>query len=132
MKKYTLFFVSAALILLLGGLVTLNIFTPKTNISTVNASLTYIYEERRVNTPLLPEESLLLKNIFNNKKLYSDTPSCGFTENVSVRFNDLVFCIACDDCPIIKLGNKYFKISTSDRKTIEQIFEKYGGLFPCV
>ena len=131
MKKHVII-LSTVLVLLLGGFLVFNIFVPKTNISTTTASLTYIYDGRDINTSLSNEEGELLKNIFNDKRLYSDDPSCGFTEDVSIRFEDMVFCIACDNCPIVKLGSKYFKISTTDRKTVEQIFEKYGGSFPCV
>jgi hypothetical protein len=131
MKKYIII-ISVILILLLGGYFMFNIFAPKINISSTSASLTYVYGSQNINTSLSTEEGELLKSIFNNKRLYSDNPSCGFTEEVSIRFENFVFCIACDDCPIVKFGNKYFKISTVDRKTIEKIFEKYGGSFPCI
>ena len=120
------------LILSLGGYFMFNNLAYKTNISDTTAWLTYVYDKQKISEPLSPEESELLKNIFNNKRLYSDHPSCGFTENVSIRFDNLVFSIACDGCPIIKVGNKFFKISKKDRETVNQIFEKYGGTFPCV
>lgn len=130
-KKYVII-ILLVLALLLGGFLMFNIFATKTNISAENASLVFVYNGKEINSQLSNEESILLKNIFNNKRLYSDNPSCGFTENVSICFDDLVFCIACDDCAIIRLENKYFKISKSDRETVNQIFEKYGGAFPCV
>lgn len=131
MKKYIII-VSVVLILLVGGGGMFGIFNPRTKIISTSACLTYVYNTQNINTLLSDKEGNLLKDIFNNKRLYSDNPSCGFTEDVSICFEDMVFCVACDGCPIVKLGNKYFKISTSDRKTIDQIFEKYGGAFPCV
>ncbi|NLP35258.1 MAG: hypothetical protein GX359_08715 [Clostridiales bacterium] len=131
MKKYIIITVSFFLFLFMGVIV-FNIFYPRVDIYDTKASLTYVYNDKSIKTQLTDEESLLLKEIFNNKKLRTDNPSCGFTENISISFNDLVFCIACDDCPIVKLGKKYFKISKSDRETVEQIFKKYGGSFPCV
>ena len=109
-----------------------NIFALKTNIPDESARIIYIYNDQKVNILLSDEESDIIRNIFNNRKLYSDNPSCGFTQNVSVRFNELIFCIACDNCPIIKLRNKYFKISSEDREVVNQIFEKYNGIFPCL
>jgi hypothetical protein len=131
LKKYIVI-TSIALAFLLGGLLVFNVLIPKTNISAENASLFYVYDDIEINEQLSLEESVLLKTMFNNKRLYPDNPSCGFTENVSIRFDDLVFCIACDGCEIIEFENKYFKISKSDRETVNRIFEKYGGLFPCI
>lgn len=132
MKKQVIILVSVVAILLLGGYFMFNVFTPKTNIHNTNASIKYVYNYININTQLTAEESETLRNIFNNKRLYSDNPSCGFVENVSIRFDDLIFCIACDNCPIMKLGNKFFKISKDDRVIVNKIFEKYGGTFPCV
>ncbi len=132
MKKYVIVIISTVLILSLGGYLIFSAFAPKTNISAERASLTYIYNDKAISKSLSNEETEALKNLFNNKRLYSDNPSCGFTENVSICFDALVFCIACDDCPIVKLGNSFFKISKNDRETVDQIFEKYGGSFPCV
>ena len=43
-----------------------------------------------------------VKTILNGKKLYKDNLSCGFSEAVSIKFDDEhTFCIARDTCPII-------------------------------
>ena len=132
MKKYTLVVISVVLGLLVAGLLTFNLFSPETKITSALANMTYVYGGQEIREVLSPEESQLLRSIFDSRRPYSDNPSCGFTEDISISFGSLVFCIACDDCPIIKFGNKYFKISEEDRETINQIFEKYGGTFPCL
>ena len=96
-----------------------------------NAVLTFKYGDCDVVVELSAEESETIRNIFNNKRSYQDNPSCGFTENVSVRFDDSVFCVARDNCSTIKYQGRYFSISDDERETINNIFEKRGGSFPC-
>lgn len=132
MKKCIIISIIAIVILIIGGYFMLNILSPKVSILGTNARLTYIYSDKNIDISLSAEESETIKNMFNGKKTHSDNPSCGFTEDVSIRFDNLIFCIACDQCPIVKLEGKYFKISKADREVINLIFEKYGGSFPCV
>ena len=120
------------LVLLLGGYFVFNSVFPKIKIKENNASIVYIYEDKTINSNLTVDESEFLKKIFNGKRAYFDNPSCGFDENVSVRFSDMTFCIACDTCSIIKVKDRYFGISDEEREEINKIFEKYGGKFPCV
>ncbi len=96
-----------------------------------NAVLTFKYGDCDVVVELSAEESETVRSIFNNKRTYQDNTSGGFTENVSFRFNDLVFCIACDNCSTIEFQGRYFSISDDERETINLIFEKHGGFFPC-
>jgi len=135
MKKHITISIITVVILILCGCFMVNLFSFKVNISGTNAKLTYIYNAENnaenKNVTLSAEESEIIKNIFNGQKTHFDNPSCGFTKNISIKFNSQVFCIACDNCPIIKLRGKYFSISETDRETINRIFEKYGGLFPC-
>ena len=103
-------------------------------IDSENAALVYKYEELNIEQNLTQEESKILKNIFNNKLLYSGSPSCGFEEDISIKFGSQTFCPACDTCGTVKLLNKgtYFSISQRERNEIEKIFLKYGAAFPCV
>ena len=98
------------------------------------AELTYQYGDVSVSSTLTKEESELLLSIVGGKMLYADDPSCGFDVNISFKISDRIFCPACDSCCTIKdcKTGKYFSISDSERETIESIFEKYGGKFPCV
>lgn len=132
MKKRIIISIIAVVSLIIGGYFMLNILSTKVSILDTNARLNYVYNDKNINVNLSADESKTIKVMFNGKRLYNDNPSCGFTENVSIRFDNMVFCVACDKCPIVKWGNKYFKISEGDREIINLVFEKYGGYFPCV
>ena len=88
-----------------------------------------------VNESLTKEEISLISDIFEDKELYSDKPSCGFSDEISIVINDgQTFCIARDTCAIIYLKEKnlYFSVSEKDIELIHGIFENHGGKFPCV
>lgn len=95
----------------------------------------YKYNNANISQSLSAQELSLICEIFDGKNLYSDSPSCGFSENVSLQFNDgQTFCIACDTCPIIywKQKNKFFKISEKEKDQLYNILMAYGFAFPCV
>ena len=99
--------------------------------------LRFVYGDKDIRVALSVEESRALKKIFFNEKTpRANKPSCKITENVSIRMEHesetLIFCVACDMSPIINIQNSYLKISEDEQKCIYQIFEKYGGFFPCV
>ncbi len=80
-------------------------------------------------------ELAAIKAIFNRKKLFKDSPSCGFSEEVSIKFNQAqTFCIARDACPIIywKEKDMYFKLSEEEKAELYKILESYDFYFPCV
>jgi len=131
-KKSTILALVGAVLLALGGCAIFSGIFPPTSVPDEVATLTYVYGGKAIHASLSAKDAKLIRSIFNNKLQYDDNPSCGFTEDVSIRFGDLVFCPACDGCPTIKLGNRFFGISWSERHTLEQVFEKYGGSFPCV
>lgn len=132
MKKYIVILSIVLVILIVGGYFLFDNLNTKVNIPSTSAKLSYIYNDKNISINLSMDESKLLKDMFNGKRLYNDSPSCGFSENVSICFDNLFFCIACDKCSIVKLNNKYFKISESEQKSLINIFEKYGCFFPCI
>ena len=77
-----------------------------------------------------------VKKIFHNKKLYRDNPSCGFSEDVSIVFDDgeQIFEPACDGCGIVywKNKNKYFLLTDEETTIIHGILQTYNLKFPCV
>ena len=76
-----------------------------------------------------------VKTILNGKKLYKDNLSCGFSEAVSIKFDDEhTFCIARDTCPIIywKEKNRYIRLTKNEKTQLYNILEPYGFIFPCV
>lgn len=105
----------------------------KVNISeNAEGSVVFKYDNTQIDEALDETESDQIKKILNNRELYYDNPSCGFTENVSIRFNSKVFSIACDKCSIIKHNGKYLSVSDNDIAIIRNIMEKHGAHFPCV
>ena len=76
-----------------------------------------------------------VKTILNGKKLYKDNLSCGFSEAVSIKFDDEhTFCIARDTCPIIywKEKNRYVRLTEDEKAQLYNLLEPYGFIFPCV
>ena len=76
-----------------------------------------------------------VKTILNGKKLYKDKLSCGFSEAVSIKFDDKhTFCIARDTCPIIywKEKNRYIRLTENEKTQLYNLLEPYGFIFPCV
>ncbi len=76
-----------------------------------------------------------LKSLLNGS-LFSDSPSCGFSEDISIELSDnfkkVILCPALDGCSIIRVNasNKYFEISDSDRQRLNEILGEYGFKFP--
>ena len=84
---------------------------------------------------LSDKEMESVKTIFNGKKLYKDNLSCGFSEAVSIKFDDEhTFCIARETCPIIywKEKNRYIRLTENEKTQLYNILELYGFIFPCV
>ena len=134
--KRIIIIISALLVVL--AVVLTAVFLPR-NVVRINkteaAAARFRYGSTYFDGELKPEDAEAVRKIFNGKLLYKDTPSCGFTENVSVKFGGgQTFCIANDMCGIIYLKekDKYFHISQQDRERLNSILEAYGFIFPCV
>ena len=105
-----------------------------------NATVVFKYDKINIETQLSSEDRDQIRDFFDNKILYKDMPSCGFSEDISVRFTDpkngkqQTFCIARDTCPVIYLAQSdmYFRISDEDRAELNKILEKYGAFFTCI
>jgi len=98
----------------------------------------YKYEDHNVDAKIYDDTDIVaLKSILNGKG-YTDSPSCGFSVDVSITLSSnqktVVLCPALDGCPIIKINetNKYFVISNEDRTKLDIILEKYGFKFPSI
>jgi len=121
-----------AVVIILGAAILYSHIPQQTNIQTVEANIVYNYKDKKINEDLSNEEALTVYNIFNRKTLYAGNPACGFTDNISIRFRDMIFCPADDGCTIVKLQNKnkYFNISKDDKQQIAAIFWRHGGTLP--
>lgn len=97
--------------------------------------VTFNYDDSHVSEIMSESDSLKIEAIFNNKKLYKDNPSCGFSKNISVTITDVgTFCFARDTCPIVYWQEKncYFTISEIEQIELYTLLEKYGFYFPCL
>ena len=96
--------------------------------------LVFCYGDSSIKAQLSEQDSYCISKILDGKMLYFDTPSCGFDEDISFRVNGKIYCPACDgDCTVKDCSTGwYFAVSQSERKAIDDIFNKYGGYFPCV
>jgi len=100
-----------------------------------DATAIFVYKNNNIVHQLNDDEVSTIKNIFNGKKMYSDNPSCGFDETISVKFNNTqTFCIARDTCPIVywKEKNTYIKLSESEKNILYDLLSQYGFFFPCL
>lgn len=108
----------------------------KTNMEFVKeAEVCFIYGEVTTSQYLEDNEVETLKEIFGDKRMYKDTPSCGFSEDISVRFNQSqTFCIARDSCPIVYWmeEDRYIRLTEEEKVLLYNLLEPYGFEFPCV
>jgi len=99
------------------------------------AETRFVYGGVNEKNQLDAKELEIIKSIFDGKTMTMDSPSCGFTENVSIVFNDSdTFCIACDTCPIVYWieEGRYIKLTEEEKEQLYSILEKYGFRFPCI
>ncbi len=100
-----------------------------------SGTVIFTYEDNNINESLSQNDLSFLIDLFDNKIMYRDNPSCGFTKNVSILFNDAeYFCFAYDTCLVVywESRNKYFRLSDSEYKDLVEMLSKYGVFFPCI
>ncbi|MBR3593205.1 MAG: hypothetical protein IKL44_00880 [Clostridia bacterium] len=88
-----------------------------------------------INKKMSDEDMKVISKMFSGRLMATDTPACGFSENVSIVFDgSKTFCIAQDTCPTIlyKEKDKYFSISVGEQEKLYAILERYGFSFPNV
>ena len=92
------------------------------------------YGDADITTPLSDEDSAIVQKIFDGKSLFSDSPSCGFSENVALIIGGNTYCIACDSCGKIYSveEDKYLNLSDEENKTLRNMLCEYGFTFPCI
>ena len=98
------------------------------------AVLRFVYGEDSISQVLTPEEVEQVAEIFDQEILLTDSPSCGFDEDISITIDGQVFAVARDNCGIIQHcdSGRYFSVSEEDIAFIHALFEQYGGDFPCI
>jgi hypothetical protein len=92
------------------------------------------YGDAEISKPLSDEDSEIVRKIFAGKRLFSDSPSCGFDENVALIIDGNTYCIACDTCGVIYNveKDKYFNLNDKENETLRNLLCEYGFTFPCV
>lgn len=116
----------------------------KVNVSDItDATITFVYCDKNINEKLTSEEAETLKSIVNGKRLFEDQPACGFSPDISFSFGNMIFSVANDTCEIIKFEtthgkhkrkatDMYLFVTEQEKQKIYDVFNKYGGFFPCV
>ena len=102
------------------------------------AVLTYSFTDKNILVRLTDEHDIrTLKDILKGHPM-RDTPSCGFSTDVSITMTDgsksIVFCPANDGCPLIRIGDsdRYIAITDEARARLNEVLEKYDMIFPCI
>ena len=131
MKKHIIFWGSLLLISLL-------IFSfascSKVEVAEGEIVAVFRYGDTDITQILSDEDSVAVRNIFEGKTMFSDSPSCGFSENVALVVAGNTYCIACDDCGIVYCvkEDKYFHLSDRENEALRELLGEYGFSFPCV
>lgn len=92
------------------------------------------YGDTDITKSLSDEDSEIIRKIFNGKNLFSDSPSCGFSENVALIIDGNTYCIAYDTCGKIYHveEDKYFNLSEKENEILRNMLREYGFTFPCI
>lgn len=132
-KKIWLLSAIIFIVILLGGIY---LRLDKVNMDSVKkVEVCFQYGNTNAINQLSDREVASVKTIFNGKKLYKDNLSCGFSEAVSIKFDDEhTFCIARDTCPIVywEEKNRYIRLTEDEKTQLYNLLEPYGFIFPCV
>ncbi len=106
------------------------------NTDTYSRAEGHFHYDVTIDTEIKEEDLKVLKELFNGKRLNNDAvPSCGFSEDISIVFDDThVFQLGQDRCGTIYCVDKdaYFDLSDSEAELMFEVLEKYGFHFPCV
>ena len=105
---------------------------------TTEVLLKYHYVDKDIFVKLTDESDILTMKQILSGYPFKDSPTCGFTTDISITMTNgsksIVFCPACDGCPLLLINDsgKYIKISDEARKRLNEVLEKQGMTFPCV
>ena len=99
------------------------------------AEVNFVYGSNSVVETLTEQELETVRDILDGRRLHRDNPSCGFSEEISIKLNDeMTLCLARDGCPIIywKEKNLYITLTEEEQKQLEAVLSKYNVTFPCL
>ena len=131
MKKYIVLVSSFLLVVLM-----IFSFSSCSKVEVAEGEIVAVFQDgdADITKPLSDEDSEIVRKIFNGKSLFSDSPSCGFSEDVALIIDGNTYCIACDYCGIIYNveEDKYFNLSDEENETLRNMLCEYGFTFPCI
>ena len=134
--KKIIWLLSAIILIIVVLLGVIYLRLDKVNMEFVKgAEVCFLYGNTDELHRLSDKEVESIKTIFNGKKMYKDNLSCGFSEAVSIKFDqEQTFCIARDTCPIVywKEKKRYIRLSEDEKTQLYNLLEPYGFFFPCV
>ena len=99
------------------------------------AEVNFVYGSNSVVETLTEQELETVRDILDERRLHRDNPSCGFSEEISIKLNDeMTLCLARDGCPIIywKEKNRYITLTEEEYNKLEELLTNYGITFPCL
>ena len=93
-----------------------------------NVSIFSTYNKTENTAVVVENDAKRLKAILNNKHLYHEEHSCGFSDDFGLSISGRILWIASDGCPYIYdcESGRYLTISKKDRQEILDLFSKYG------
>lgn len=106
----------------------------KVNMADTEITAVFKYNSADITASLSEGDCEAVRRIFNGKAMFSDSPSCGFDENVALISNGVTYCIACDTCGLVYVAedDKYFSLSDEENETLRSLLGEYGFTFPCL
>lgn len=136
MKRWLLFLTIVFLVVAIIVLPIVFLKNKQVNIEyTKCADVRFVNGDVNIACSLDGEEVEILKSIFSKKLMYTDNPTCGFSEDVSIVFDKTqTFCIARDTCPIVfwKEKDRYISLTEVEQAQLYMVLEKHGCFFPCI
>ena len=103
---------------------------PVAEVNLCRARLHYHRYGTDIDVKLSKEETELIRKVVK-KCDFTAYSSCGYDIGVSVSFGLQYFCFATDSCNGLQYNIMFYDIPEEDAAQIHEIFEKYGGHFPC-
>ena len=97
-----------------------------------NGTVVFHYDGIKIEEPLTEKESGAIANIVNGHSAVFDTPACGFSNKIGIRFSGKMISIACDNCPTLSVHGLYFHVSQEEADEFRSIMLAHGAKFPCI
>ncbi len=137
MNKKAIIIIAVAAVVVIAAVVGLILAFGGERVSTEGlegGTLTYEYKNTNELRKVEGEDLAALLDMFDGKKLSGNEPNCPFSEKVSVKLGDRVFCFACDGCGKVldSTSGKYFNLSDKETKKLHELLGEYGVKFPCI